>query len=417
MKNLVMGAAKGYGWDILEPFVISCKINCPSAELILFVDDISDFTCDKLVNAGVLLKTFPNELKYGVPNNTRWKIFSDFLKMHGDAYEQIFITDTRDVIFQGDVFEPFKNLTNYLGVTTEADVIGGNKAGNENYSWLVDCFGKDAAERLRNRKIICDGMIIGTSVEMKIFAEKMWQVVSAVESRVNFRIHDQAVANYIIYNGFLPIRNLIEIDVDGEIFTMGLTDNFYIGGDKILRGNEIPAVVHQYNRHNELIDFVDEIYHDKNFQVDNRFNDMRSVTEQATCLLFANRIGDAAKFFMKKFLVVEDFSGCVKALMRLWEIAMRNPLSPASELLELSAQSALKSVENFSAADWNEICNLLIRAQECRHPVDGELKFYIVNRLLKLAEQKFSANEREQYLSCIELIISIEGGEIFWARK
>ena len=96
---------------------------------------------------------------------------------------------------------------------------------------------------------------------------------------------------------------------------------------------------------------------------------------------------------------------------------MRNPLSPASELLELSAQSALKSVENFSAADWNEICNLLIRAQECRHPVDGELKFYIVNRLLKLAEQKFSANEREQYLSCIELIISIEGGEIFWARK
>ena len=417
MKNLVMGVAKGYGWDILEPFVVSCKLNCPGAELILFVDDISDFTRDRLIAAGVLLGTFPNDLKRGVPNNTRWKIFSDFLKAHGDAYEQIFITDTRDVIFQGDVFAAFRGYQNYLGCATEADVIGGNKAGNENYGWLVDCFGKAEADKLRNRKIICDGTIIGTSAEIKIFAEKMWQAVCAVESRVNFRIHDQAVANYLVYNNLLPIEHLIEVDVDGAIFTMGLANDFEVRNDKILRGGKIPAVVHQYNRHESLIGLVDEIYHDKNFQADFCFTDMRSVTEQATCLLFADRIGDATKFFMKKFLVTDDFGDCVKALLRLWEIAMLNPLSPASELLELSAQSALKSVENFSAADWNEICNLLKRAEECRHPVDPELKFHIINRLLKLAEQKFAANEREQYLSCVELIISIEGGQIFWARK
>ena len=97
MKNLVMGVAKGYGWDILEPFVTSFAKNCRSAELVLFVDDISDFTRDRLIQAGVLLKTFPDEMKRGIPNNTRWKIFSDFLETHGDAYEQIFITDTRDV--------------------------------------------------------------------------------------------------------------------------------------------------------------------------------------------------------------------------------------------------------------------------------------------------------------------------------
>ncbi len=417
MKNLVMGVAKGYGWDMLEPFVISFQKNCRSAELVLFVDDISEFTRDRLIQAGVLLKNFPNEMKRGIPNNTRWKIFSDFLETHGDAYEQIFITDTRDVIFQGDMFEPFKNLTNYLGVTTEADVIGGNKAGNENYSWLLDCFGKDAAERLRNQKIICDGTIIGTSGAMKIFAEKMWQVVSAVESRVNFRIHDQAVANYIIYNGFLPIRNLIEIAVDGEIFTMALANKFSVHGEKILRGGRTPAVVHQYNRHNDLISLVDEIYHDKNFQADLRFTDMRSMAEQATCLLFANKIGDAARLFMKKFLMTEDFSGCNGALTRLWEIAMRNPLSQASKLIELSAQSALKSVENFSNSDWNEICILLNRAADYRHPVDPEFKNYIAARLLKLAEEKFLAGERKQYLSCIELIVSIEGGEISWVRN
>ena len=416
MKNLVMGVAKGYGWDILEPFVTSFVKNCPSAELVLFVDDISDFTRARLQGAGVLLKNFPEELRLGVPNNTRWKIFSDYLKIHGDSYAQIFITDTCDVIFQGDVFEPFKSLQNYLGLATEADVIGGNKAGNENHSWLADCFGA-AADELIGQKIICDGTIIGTPAEMKLFAENMRDFLSVIEGRVNFRIHDQAVANYLVYKNFLTIENLIGIPVDGEIFTMGLTENFFLRGNKILSGGGLPAVVHQYNRHNELIEFVDALYHDKNFQPDARFNDIRSVTEQATCLLFANKIGDAARLFMKNFLVEKNFGGCVKALLQLWEIAMRYPLSPASEFLEISAQSALKSVEKFSASDWDKICTLLQRAQEARHPVDSAFKNYIVARLLRLAEEKFAAGEREQYLSCIELIISIEGGEIFWARK
>jgi len=416
MKNLILGAAKGYGWDILEPFVISAVKNCPSAELVLFVDDISDFTRARLQSSGVLLGSYPENLKRGVPNNTRWKIFVDFLEMYGDAYEQIFITDTRDVIFQSDVFEPFKTLQNYLGLATEADVIGGDKAGNKNYSWLADCFGA-AADELLGQKIICDGTIIGTPSEIKIFAENMRDLLASIEQRVNFRIHDQAVANYLVYKNFLPIENLLEIPIDGEIFTMGLTNDFVIRGDKIFSNAGIPAVVHQYNRHNELIDFVDALYHDKNFQVDAAFSDMRSVIEQATCLLFANRIGDAARLFMKKFLVTKDFGNCVKALLRLWGVTMMNPLSPASELLELSAQSVLKSVENFSASDWDKICTLLQRAQECRHPVDKELKIFIAAQLLKLAEQKLAAGEREQYLSCIELVVSIEGGEIFWQRN
>ena len=297
MKNLVLGVAKGYGWDMLEPFVTSFSKNCRSAELILFVDDISAFTRERLIQSGVLLKPFPDEMKRGIPNNTRWKIFSDFLETHGDAYEQIFITDTRDVIFQVDVFAAFENLPNYLGLTTEADIIGGDSAGNENYIWLVDCFGKAAADKLSDKKIICDGTVIGTIAEMKIFTAKMWQAVSAAERSVNFRIHDQAVANYLVYNNLLPIKNLIEIDIDGEIFTMALADEFSVHGENILRGGKIPAVVHQYNRHDDLINLVDEIYHDKNFQADLRFNDMRSVTEQATCLLFAKKNRRRGKIF------------------------------------------------------------------------------------------------------------------------
>ena len=296
-------------------------------------------------------------------------------------------------------------------MTTEADDIGGSTTGDRiNYDWIVDCFGEEAADKLRERKIICCGTVIGTTAEMKIFCSELWKILEYKTTN----IFDQAVTNCLAYNNLLPIENLLEIDVDGEIFTMGLTNDFSVRGDKILRGGRVPAVVHQYNRHGDLIELVDEIYHDRNFRADLRFTDMRSVTEQATCLLFAKKIGDAAKFFMKKFLVTEKFEDYVKALARLWEIAMRNPLSPASELLELSAQSALKSVENLSA---REICVLLNYAAEYRRPIAPEFKNYVTAQLLKLAEENFLAGEHEQFLSSIELIISMEGGEISWRRN
>ena len=415
MKNLVLGVAKGYGWDMLEPFVTSFEKNCRSAELILFVDDISDFTRDRLQRAErVRVINIPAQYKDILIIHTRWKMCADFLEQCGASYEQVFITDTRDVIFQSDIFKPFKNFQSWLGYATEADDIRGTKTGDKvNYEWLESCFGKDAANSLLDKKIICCGTVIGTIAEMKIFCRIMWE---ALKGETIFG-HEQATMNYLVYKNLLPIENLLEIDVDGEIFTMALADEFSVHGENILRGGKIPAVVHQYDRHKELVELVNGLYHDKNFRADLRFNDMRSVTEQATCLLFAKKIGDAARLFMKKFLVTEDFSDCVKALIRLWEIAMRNPLSPASELLELSAQSALKFVEDFSNSDWYEICILLNRAAECRHPVDPEFKNYVTARILKVAEENYLANNRKQYLSCIELIVSIEGGKISWARN
>ena len=412
MRNLIMGVAKGYGWDILEPFVTSAVKNCPSAEIVLFVDDISAFTREKLQSCErVICVDIPAYYKNVLIIHSRWKICADFLEQFGANYAQVFISDTRDVIFQGDIFRSFENYPNYFGYATEKLHIGEDKIYN--YVWLESCFGRATANKLSDKKIICCGTAIGTVNEMKIFCRAMWNSLKAE----TIWGHEQAIMNYLVYEKLLPIENLIEIDVDGEIFTMAFADNFSILGDKILRGGKISAVVHQYNRYNDTLNFVDDVYHDKNFSVDYRFADMRSVIEQATCLLFAKRIGDAAKLFMKKFLVTEDFSDCVGALLRLWETVMRNLLSPASELIEISAQSALKSVRNFSASNRREICTLLNRARECRHPIDPELKNYIVARLLEIAGEKFISGEREQYLSCLELIISIEGGSVDWLRN
>ena len=154
MKNLIMGAAKGYGWDELEPFVTSCKRNCPRVELVLFVDDISDFTRNELTRHGATALNIPDELRGVMIIHSRWKMYADFLTAYGGNFAQVFVADTRDVIFQGNIFAPFAGLTNWLCYATEADDIRGSRTGNNlNYLWLKMCFGAAEADRLADKKL------------------------------------------------------------------------------------------------------------------------------------------------------------------------------------------------------------------------------------------------------------------------
>ena len=406
-KNLVLGVAKGYGWDSLEPFIISFVKNCPNAELILFVDDISEFTRDKLIRAKVTLKEIPAEYKEIAVVISRWKMYADFLKVYGDKCEQIFITDTADVVFQGNVFKNFKSYSNYLGYATEADDIRGSKTGDSvNYDWLTKFFDKSTAERLADCKIICAGTIIGTTKEIKIFCVNMW---NALKDRISCK-HDQFMMNYLFWNGLLPIKNFIEIDFEhGEIFTMGLADNFSIRGKSILRPDGgVPAVVHQYNRQESLIQLTDRFYRDKNFKSNSRFADTRSVIEQATCLLYADKIDLAAQLFIGKFLVTDDFSKVVNALLNLWGIAFRKPYSKIIGDIEAAVQIALKSVGTFSQSTLEKICKLLKYSAQYHHFADQDLKNSLVNAFFKTAEQKLAANELNQCRYCLDLIKLIE---------
>lgn len=408
--NLVIGAAVGYGWDILEPFVLSCRKNCPTARLVLFVDDISDFTRDRLIRAGVRLENLPDEMRHGISNNTRWKILGDYLDAHGNEYEQVFCTDTRDVIFQGDLFAPFKGYTDWLGYATEADDIAGSKTSNGvNYKWLADCFGKAEADKLADKKIICSGTIIGSVNEMKIFCRELWKVL---EHKTN-DIFDQAVTNYLVYNNLLPIENLIEIDCYcGEILTAFFFYQQYpikTLGDKILRGDGgVPAVVHQYDRQSELIRLVDENYHTKNFSFDLRFGDTRSIVEQIICLLCADKTVEATKYFLRKFLSPSDFGKSKDALIKIWELAIQKNFSPTIELLELAVQNVLTTAQNFSATQIFRIYKILTHSIKNHHAVDLQFKENFAARLYKIGEQHLAADSADDCLVFINMIENLD---------
>ncbi len=107
--------------------------------------------------------------------NTNSKIYADFLASYGTNYEQVLVCDTRDVICQDDVFEQFNGYSNYLGYTTERQLIGEDRAYN--YPWIEKRFGKAEADKLADKEVICAGTVIGTVNEMKIFCHEIWEFI------------------------------------------------------------------------------------------------------------------------------------------------------------------------------------------------------------------------------------------------
>ena len=407
MRNLVLGAAKGYGWDILEPFVTSCKMNCPDAQIVLFVGDNSDFTRDKLIRAGVRLEKFSTDIK-GLLVNTRFKVILDFLDACGDEFANVFVTDTRDVIFQGDIFAAFDGCKNWLGLATEDDDIRGSKSGDGiNYVWLEGCFGKAEADKLTDKKIICAGTIIGSIDAMKTFCRELWNML---EPKAATDAFDQAVTNWLVYNGRIPVENIFELGVEhGEIFTNALLKDNKIRGDKILRGDGgVPEVVHQYDRHENLIRLVDELYRDKNISFDERFTDTRSLLEQIVCLLYADKISEATRRFVKTFLSAESLGAYVNLLMEIWQLALHKDFSPTVEMLEVAAQNSLLSAPKFSDYQFKEIHKLFVRTAKSGHTCDAEFKNHFASRLRNAAEYHFNAGNVEAASTCKRLLDELD---------
>ena len=402
-----MGVATGYDWYKLEPFVNSFKRYVKNADLILFVDNISDFTRDALTQNNVGLLPIPNEFKNKLMVSVRWMMYKNFLDERGKDYRQVFLTDTRDVIFQGDVFETYADVKNFLGYVTEGEFI---KNCPFNFDWLEGLFRKEIAEKLKNEEIICSGTILGTVTEIKNLCVKMSQIL---HQNTIFGA-DQGAENYLVRENLLDVENIFEINCEhGNILTAGYF--FYknpikIENDKILRGDGgIPAVVHQYDRHPALVQLIDKLYRDNNFHPNKNFTDTRSMLEQILHLANLDRIDDAYKLFTQ-YLFGKNFVDYVGKLLELWETILRKSFTYSSELLMLSIQGALMSTNgnSFNLGNINKALELTNFCMKNHVAVSYPFKIFMGNILINLTHKYYSFKQLEKCIDYLNFINELD---------
>lgn len=302
MNNLIIGVSKGYTYDNLVPFLQSLEEINFKGEVCLFVSEMDAEGMAKLrrhqvtlipfnvrrINIGykyvwpysIITKTmnsaigfFPinrlightinlisgafskrrqsvrNRLLSNIVNVhcLRYILYQDFLRENPDRFENVMMTDVRDVIFQRDPFDFDIGDSLCCFLEDEREKI---KDSEGTRNWIVSGFSKEAALSIDENIVSCSGVTIGKYGAVMSYLEEFIKELMMVRTHPHGL--DQGIHNYLIYNhrlkdlkmysnGLGPVLTMQQsMDIPLEFNVEGLVKNY---------DGSVPNVLHQYDRY------------------------------------------------------------------------------------------------------------------------------------------------------------------------
>lgn len=281
-RNLIIGAATGYNYNQLKPWVESINEVCAdNVDKVLIVGNITQETRVKLVENDFLLVDIPE--MQGIPIHVaRFIAIYNYLKDTWKDYAYVITTDVKDVYFQTD---PFLWLSERIGPDEGSfKLVAGSESikykdeswGNEN---LFQAYGPYVYELFKDNIIYNVGTIGGVSEYVKDL------VFNIFTNSINrpIPIVDQAVYNVLLNTQPYKDVTMFADQCDGWACQAGTTvdpskiDNFrpYLTepeplweNEKVLTGQDTYlsekgtqfCIVHQYDRVPEWKQFVKRKY-------------------------------------------------------------------------------------------------------------------------------------------------------------
>lgn len=306
MKNLVMGLVKGYSFEQLRPFVASLRKTGYEGHVCLFYSELSEDTVRSLREYGVELVPFEmkrvnlllkrpypyalmnrvlksplnylypvNELYAGLVNFlaarrggdpyvakariianilnvycVRFPLYYKYLAENAGKYENVMITDVRDVIFQRDPFD--FDIGDEVCCFLEDDRTRINEC-RSNTAWLEQGIGGGALAEVGDNVTSCSGVTVGSYRAMMHYLQVMLDRMLLLKSHPHGM--DQGVHNYVLYKRLLKDVRVFR-NGRGPVLTMGKTvdleTRFDSEGRVLNDDGSVANVLHQYDRHLEL---------------------------------------------------------------------------------------------------------------------------------------------------------------------
>lgn len=248
----VMGLAVGYDAEQLKPFVRSLRANF-TGRATLVVSQRDDVLA--------LLARHDVEARHLSPQETwtphfvvhRIALFATLLAQ-APVQTPVLLTDVRDVVFQGPLFDP---PVADVEAFAEGDGLRfGDHAFNCRYAEALAGLG--LAGRLDDREPLCVGTVVGRAGAVARLCRTMLMLGAIPRSGLGGAFGaDQASFNLAIHLG------LVEAQVRanyGRVATLGLSDGPAASarqdGVIVNPNGSISPIVHQYDRTPELVDAV-----------------------------------------------------------------------------------------------------------------------------------------------------------------
>jgi hypothetical protein len=260
--DLILGFATGYKPHMIAPFVESVRTHGQFAgKILLFVDPAARELADYLRGYDIEPVVFDpstSPLVYvGLVRNFAYFQYLREQWNSGAVFNQILLTDVRDVIFQKPVFgTPCDELEFHL----EEPTIGEswfNRRGLE-----LAC-GKRALQALSSRTISCSGTVSGRATGIfDYLAQKLLLALSLPEAARSTWGVDQGLHNYILYAGLTraAISKPNFARVASLAFVKGRAVSCDAEGRVINPDGKISEIAHQWDRHRHLTKGICAVY-------------------------------------------------------------------------------------------------------------------------------------------------------------
>ncbi|MFA5954940.1 hypothetical protein [Hyphomicrobium sp.] len=257
--NLILGIARNYSIADLRPFVRSarkfhdCRIllvidNDPELGRALDAEAI-DFVCEDVSSS------------LGRPhmNFARVADYVAVLQALNGRVERVFLADTRDVVFQADIFQALPDVP--MNFFEEGQGFSLESAG-WNGNAIRRTFGDKVYEQIKHHEVICSGTVLGRHGVTLMYCWEKLLLGQMVRRRHHMRSGvDQATTNVIARVDLVP--SSVVMPYDGAVATLsGHNTNFLSvkDGRLVTEKGGIPAAVHQYDRNAAVRDFVYATY-------------------------------------------------------------------------------------------------------------------------------------------------------------
>ena len=282
-SNLVLGAVRGYDFEQLRPFVVSLKRTTFKGDLVLLWNNLSSETLVALGDHGVKLVHFEYRgsgllnswsrfwpmmhpaLLLPVGNSLRKVLYKkmlnlavvryfhalDFLEANIGHYNNILLTDVRDVIFQDDPFrDPLpRGITAFL--EAPKNVFGEETLYND--PWIRDNYGELKLRQLTGQRISCCGTVMGTETGMLEYLRAFFCEIIKLRSVAHGA--DTSIHNVLVREVLREHATVVE-NLQGAVATIGSNFNERLqledGGLVLGPSGCLVPVLHQYDRHPEL---------------------------------------------------------------------------------------------------------------------------------------------------------------------
>ena len=243
-KNLILGTIIKYSLKKILPFFNSLiNANFSNCDVVIFIKKVNKRVINYLNKIGVILITISNEYNNLDIPKLRWKFYMEYLQKNKIKYNMVLTNDIRDVIFQNDIFEYYKDNKSFIGISLEDETLNQEK----NKMWIINFAGEEKHSLIKNERVICFGSIWGTIDKILPLSIIMWEKI-----KNNNNSTDQGIGNYLFYYEKIFNNCLIKSDNYGPVINIGFTERDKIildYKDNILNFNgKIASVIHQYDR-------------------------------------------------------------------------------------------------------------------------------------------------------------------------